>query len=243
MVKIVPVDRDRHGRKRWRRPNGFEFAANLAVSPLGGSEFSQAIATFPIGFIERSPGSYMPVAVLALAKGGNLFVGRGGQWLGGYIPVVLRSYPFSLIRTDGVEEGALGIDEDSGLVVDNGEDDSLEEFFAADGTLASTTKAIAELLHFAERDQVATAGAVSALADAGLIKPWPLTMQVGDQQITVNGLHSVNEAALNALDDATFLKLRKASSLLIAYGQLLSMVQVHGLARLTLMQQQMEAVV
>ena len=243
MVKIVPVDRDRHGRKRWRRPNGFEFAANLAVAPLGGSEFSQAIATFPIGFIERSPGSYMPVAVLALAKGGNLFVGPGGQWLGGYIPVVLRSYPFSLIRTDSVEEGALGIDEDSGLVVDNGEGESLEEFFAADGTLAPTTKAIAELLHFAERDQVTTAGAVSALADAGLIKPWPLTMQVGDQQIAVNGLHSVNEAALNALDDATFLKLRKASSMVVAYGQLLSMVQVHGLARLTLMQQQMEAVV
>ena len=107
----------------------------------------------------------------------------------------------------------MGIDEDSGLVVDNGEGDSLEEFFGADGTLAPTTKAIAELLHFSERDQVATARAVSALADAGVIKPWPLTMQVGDQQISVNGLHSVNEAALNALDDATFLKLRKASSM------------------------------
>lgn len=74
-----------------------------------------------------------------------------------------------------------------------------------------------------------------------MIKPWPLTMQVGDQQITVNGLHTVDEAALNALDDATFLKLRKASSLLIAYGQLLSIVQVQGLARLTLMQQQIRS--
>ena len=155
----------------------------------------------------------------------------------------MRSYPFSLIRTYNGEGSVLGIDEDSGLVVDNGEGDSLEEFFGADGTLAPTTKAIAELLYFAERDQVATAGAVSALADAGLIKPWPLTMQVGDQQISVNGLHSVNEAALNALDDATFLKLRKASSMVVAYGQLLSMVQVQGLARLTLMQKQMEAVV
>ena len=30
------------------------------------------------------------------------------------------SYPFALIRTDGVEEGGLGIDVDSGLVVDDG---------------------------------------------------------------------------------------------------------------------------
>ena len=127
--------------------------------------------------------------------------------------------------------------------VDDGEGEGVEEFFAADGTLAPTTKAIAELLHFAERDQLTTARAVSALADAGVIKPWPLTMQVGDQQISVNGLHSVDEAALNALDDATFLKLRKASSMVVAYGQLLSVVQVQGLARLTLMQRQMEAVV
>ena len=60
----------------------------------GGSEFSQAIATYPIGFIEGSPGSYMPVAVMALSKGGNLFVGPGGQWLGGYIPVLLRRTRF-----------------------------------------------------------------------------------------------------------------------------------------------------
>jgi hypothetical protein len=243
MVNIVPVDRERHGRKRWRRPDGFGFAANLAVASLGRSEFSQAIGTFPIAFIERSPGSYLPVAVLALSKGGNLFVGPGGQWLGGYIPIVLRRYPFSLISTGNGEGGALGIDEDSGLIVDDDDGEGVEEFFAADGTFAPTTKAIAELVQFSGRDQVATARAVSALADAGVIKPWPLTMQVGDQQITVNGLHSVDEAALNALDDATFLKLRRASSMVVAYGQLLSMVQVQGLARLTLMQRQMEAVV
>ena len=241
--EVVAVDRDRYGRKGWRRPDGFGFAANLAVAPLGGSEFSQAIATYPIGFIEGSAGSYMPVAVMALSKGGNLFVGPGGQWLGGYIPILLRRYPFSLIRTDNGEGGALGIDENSGLIVDNGEGGGVEEFFAADGTLAPTTKTIAELVDFAERDQVMTALAVSALAEAGVIKPWPLTMQVGDQQMAVSGLHTVDEAALNALDDATFLKLRKASSLVIAYGQLLSIVQVQGLARLTLMRRQMEAVV
>jgi hypothetical protein len=243
MVKIVPVDRDRHGRKGWRRPNGYEFAANLAVVPLGGSEFSQAIATFPIGFIERSAGSFMPVAVMALSKSSNLFIRPGGQWLGGYVPTILRSYPFSLIRTDGVEGGGLGIDVDSGLVVDDGSGEGVEKFFEADGTLAPATKSIAELVHFSDGDQVATARAVSALSVAGVIKPWPLTMQVGDQQMSVNGLHCIDEAALNALDDATFLNLRKASSLVVAYGQLLSMVQVHGLARLTWMQQQMEAVV
>jgi hypothetical protein len=60
------------------------------VAPLGGSELSQVIATFPIG-IERSTGSYTPVAVLALSKGGNLFVGPGGQWLCPRGPTVASS--------------------------------------------------------------------------------------------------------------------------------------------------------
>ena len=137
---------------RWRR-----WAAGI----------SQAIGTFPIAFIERSPGSYLPVAVLALSKGGNLFVGPGGQWLGGYIPTVFRRYPFALIRTDNGEGGVLGIDEDSGLIVDDDDGEGVEEFFADDGTLAPTTKAIAEMVQFSERDQLSTARAVSLLPTLG----------------------------------------------------------------------------
>jgi SapC protein len=63
------------------------------------------------------------------------------------------------------------------------------------------------LLESVERDQVATDRAVAVLADAQLIKPWPLTVNVGNQQMTVNGLYCVDESALNVLDDASFLRL------------------------------------
>ena len=240
MSKIVPINRERHGRKAWRRPSGYEFAANLAVVPLGGWEFSQAIATMPIGFMERSPGNYLTVALMALSMGTNVFVGPGGQWMGGYVPAVLRTYPFSLIHAggDGGQQ-ELGIDEDSGVVVDDTGGEGVEKFFEADGTPTATLKSIMEMLRLIENDQARTDEAVSALAEAGLIKPWPLKVQVGNQEVTVNGLHCIDEAALNVLDDATFLKMRRASSLVIAYGQLLSMVQVQGLARMTLLKQQM----
>jgi hypothetical protein len=239
MVNIVPVDRERHAGKGWKRPVSYGFVANVGLVPLGGSEFSQAVAAMPIGFIERSPGSYRPVAVMAISKGGNVFVGPGGQWFGGYVPAALRSYPFSLIRTEGSEQGVLGIDEDSELVVDDPSGVGVEKFFEADGTPTPTTKSLTELLQFMERDQVMTDRAVSALVEASVIKPWPLTVQVGDQQIAVSGLHCIDEPALNALDDATFLKLRRASSLVIAYGHLLSMGRVSVLTRLTLIRTQM----
>ena len=86
-----------------------------------------------------------------------------------------------------------------------------------------------------DADELATA----ALAEAGVIKPWPLTVQVGNQHISVSGLCRVDEPALNALDDKTFLKLRKASALVVAHGQLMSMNQVSVLSRLAFIQQQM----
>lgn len=237
MGNIVPVKR--HAGKAWQRPTGFAFAANLAVAPLGGWEFSHAIATMPIGFMERSPGSYLPVALMALSMGSNVFVGPGGQWMGGYVPAVLRTYPFSLVHVGGNGQGELGIDEDSGVIVGDSGGEGVEKLFEADGTLAPTLKAIMEMLHLIESDQAKTDAAVSALAEAGLIKPWPVKVQVGNQELSVDGLHCIDEAALNAIDDATFLKLRKVSSLVIAYAQLLSMVQVQGLARMTLLRQQM----
>ena len=231
MSKNVPVSGERHAGKGWRRPQGYGFVAADTLAPLGGSEFALAAPAMPIGFIERS-GHFVPVALLGLAKGMNVFVGPGGQWLGRYAPAVLRSYPFSLMRCEGSEQTILCVDEDSGLIVD-GDGENIEKFFEPDGSPSAMTNTLADFLHSIERDQTQTDLAVSALAEAGVIKPWPLTAPVSNQQVTVSGLYRVDEPALNAVDDATFLELRKASSLPVAYGQLLSMGQVDVLSQLT----------
>ena len=114
-----------------------------------------------------------------------------------------------------------------------------EKLFEPDGRPSPTTHWVTEFLHRIEQDQIVTDLAVGALAQAGVIKPWALTVPVGQQQVTVSGLHRIDEAALNALDDSTFLKLRKASGLIVAHGQLFSTGQVNVLARLRLIQQQM----
>jgi SapC protein len=237
MVKIVPVDPERHAGKGWRRPASYDFAATESVVPLGGSEFAHAVSAMPIGFVERA-GHYLPVALMAVTKGCNVFVGPTGQWLGGYVPVVLRGYPFSLVRFEGAEPATLGIDEDSGLIVDDA-GENVEKFFEPDGRPSAATNVITEFLRRLEHDQTITDLATAALAEAGVIKPWPLTVQVGNQHISVSGLCRVDEPALNALDDKTFLKLRKASALVVAHGQLMSMNQVSVLSRLAFIQQQM----
>ena len=79
------------------------------------------------------------------------------------------------------------------------------------------------LLQEIEQNRIATDLAVASLAEAGVIQPWPLQIKEGDQEVAVKGLYRIDAAALAALDDETFLKLRKSSALTLAHAQLISM--------------------
>ena len=81
---------------------------------------------------------------------------------------------------------------------------------------------LVDLLSELERSRKTTDVAVAALAEAGVIQPWPIKLKAeqGDQAIV--GLHHIDEAALNGLTDDAFLKWRKTSALPIAYAQMFS---------------------
>jgi hypothetical protein len=64
-----------------------------------------------------------------------------------------------------------------------------------------------------------------------------LKIKDGDQEKPITGLYRVDEAKLNTLADESFLKLRKAGSLPIAYGQLLSMGNIQIFEKLSTMHQ------
>ena len=231
MVNIVPVDRDRHEGKGWRHPAGYGFAKNDAVVPLVASEFAKAALTLPIGFVEQS-GFFVPVMLTSPFPGRNVVVGPKGEWFTGYVPAVLRAYPFSL-RASGGGEARLCVDEDSGLVV--AADEKTEKFFNEDGTLSAPVSDILKLLRHMDENRIFTNQAVVALSDAGVVKRWNLIVSVGDRQVPVGGLYSVDEAALEALDDAGFVGVRRALG--VAHVQLVSTQQVGVLSRLASLQE------
>jgi len=194
-----------------------------------GAELSKAALAMPIGFMKIDSG-YQLFAITSLQPETNLYVAPGGKWLGGYIPAALRAYPFQLAQQEGAGEFILCINEGSGLVVENTEDGN--PFFDDQD---QPTQGIKDILNFltqikASRD--VTEGAVNALADAGLIMPWKINLKQGEKVVPVKGLFSIDEAALNKLDDEDFLTLRKAGGLALAYAQLLSMSQLVVLERL-----------
>jgi hypothetical protein len=236
MVGIVAIDRKRHAGKGWLQPAGYSFAATQALFPLVGREFSMAAAVMPIAFIEQA-GRYLPAAVLSPVQGRNLFIGPQGQWLGNYVPALLRTYPFFLLRNEGGENATLCIDESSGLIVDANEE--TQRFFQEDGSPSPAVKAILDFLQQLEHNRTLSDLAVAALAEIGLIAPWPLAVSIDNQPKTINGLHRVDEAKLNAIDDESFLKLRKSGALPLAYMQLQSMGRLEVFGQLDRLQQQL----
>jgi hypothetical protein len=227
MANYQAISIERHSNRCWQRYSSYAFAAADAVVHLAVTELPRAAMSLPIAFIEQG-GSFIPVAVLGLHPGKNLFVMPDGRWVGGYIPDAFRAYPFRMAKMEDGKE-VLCIDEDSGLVTDG---HAGERFFTEDG---QPTQAVLEVLNFRnqiEQNRLATAVACAVLQKHNLFCAWPITLKTasGEQQVT--GLFQIDEAALNTLTGEALLEVRQGGALLLAYCQLLSMQHLSLLGQL-----------
>jgi hypothetical protein len=223
MPRLVPLNPQRFQAKRFKRAQGFRFAANQALWPVVGSEFGELAGSIPIVFM-REGAHYTAMAMTSPVPNKSFYVGPDGEWLGTYRPAILRAYPFRLVRQPGPDKSVLCIDEESGLILDG--PDEGEAFFKADGTPADSIKAVLQFLSHWDANCTATELALAALAEAGVIEPWPLQINLDGKPATIEGICRIAEAKLNAVGDEKFLQLRKAGALALAYAQLISMRNV-----------------
>lgn len=223
MPRFVAVSRELHEQKKWRRYERYTFAAADAMAPIVVAELARALS-MPLAFLEQS-GRYALVAVLSLTPDRNMFVGAEGRWLGAYVPACFRGYPFRMFPQQGTDNSVLCVDEESGLVVERSAVG--EEFFDAEGNPSPALKPAFEFLMQVERSRRVTDLAVAALAEAGVIRPWQIKLKTEQGDQAIGGLHHIDEAALSALPNDVFLKLRTtAAALPIAYAQMLSAAQL-----------------
>lgn len=227
MANLQAITKSEFTKKSWQRNPNLLFAARDAVCLLGISEMPRAMMSMPIAFV-RKDGEYSLVAVLGLEAESNLFVSTDGRWLGSYIPAAYRSYPFFLANSEA-EEGqlVLCIDKDSGLLM---EDDSAEPFFNEDGELSATVKEIVEFQSKVRAGWNASALICKSLLEHDLFKPWKLE----DGTKRVEGLFSIDEAALRELSDEAYLELRQSGAIPVIYCQLLSMQRISQLTHFAL---------
>ncbi|MFO1081067.1 MAG: SapC family protein [Reyranellaceae bacterium] len=220
MAALVPVAKATHAGKTWVRPPNGAFAAGECYVPIVSAEVGRAASAMPIGLV-RIEDRFVLVAMLSLTPGVNLFVDPQGQWVGAYVPALLRAYPFRLLHQAGSETFSLWVDPDWCREPVPGE--SGFPFYGEQGGLSAETEAVAKGLAQFEGDRAATSRMLAAAAAESLIIPWPLEVVGRPEKRVFEGLYRFDEKRLGELADDRFVALRRAGVLPLIYGQLLSM--------------------
>ena len=245
---LIPLSVENHKNLGLITNRGWSFAASSPILTIVSAEVHRCAAFFPVAIMQVSAKDapedqqeFELVSIHSVSAGENWFVAPDGRWLAGYIPAVLRAVPFRLMRApDAQDQLVLCIDENSPLLTDTTKDPKARPLFENDGSLSADMKTRLEFLTAVANDHGNTRAKLYAIAKAGLLKPWSLTINKNNKPLHMKNLYQVDAEALDDLSDETFLSLRKVGALPLIYNHLASLAQTDNLQRAATIQDQME---
>ena len=233
MTNYVPLNKSVH-REAGIRQVDFGFASQQAAVPLVMEDIPRVLALMVIGFVARAGNEGMElVALQSLEPGKNLYVHTNGRWITGYKPAWYRSHPFRLILDEKSGRHVLCVDEDAdAFTKEAGPDD--KRLFDTSGDPTELTHNLLEFLTQAEKSRKTTQDGVDELYQAGVIKPWQISVRNphGESGRDIGGVYQIDEKALRQLDEPVLARMARSGALSIAYAQLFSQHRLPILAKL-----------
>jgi len=195
------------------------FARGMNSVVLAAAEFPQAALHYPLVFAE-SDGRWSAYAVTGPSAGKNSFIGKDGKWLEGtYVPALIRRYPFVLVADNSGRNLSLAADLSSDMLKGKGGARLYEG--------GKPSKTAANILRFCvayDNQLKASEALFKRTADTGILVSRRADVTLPDQtKSAIVGFHVVDEKKLAALDDETFVSLRKDGVLNLIYCHLWSM--------------------
>lgn len=220
----IPLSVERHGMRRWRRFQDYDFARARRMVPVVLAEAEAVAASMPLVFAKILPDSApQPVALLRHSAANTPFIDARGQWLAAYVPALLRVHPFT--ARPAPEDPArmiLLVDESDGFVTDNVRD---ARFFDPFGAADPALEAVVTFFQQFEVSNRATRAACATLQAEGLFQP------LAPEDPALKGISGIDRRALSALDDAAFLRLRASGALDLAHAHFVGRAQLDFLRR------------
>ncbi len=218
-VRVAPVTR-------------YQFASNLNSVLTVGQEFLEAAKFFPVVFSRNESGQMVPVSILGLRTGENIFVAKDGVWReGAYVPAFFRRYPFILASNIGpdssfavcVDSSYEGFGDKNGMLL-----------FDRDGNQTQEFKKVIEFLQNYQLQFEKTKAFMSLIEGYGLFKEVTanITMPTG-AKIGFAGLLMIDEEALLELADDRVLHLFREGYLTWIYAHLYSLSNFRSLMAMT----------
>jgi len=228
--KLVPFNSQKHAGKKILSIDSYQFAENTHIASLLVNEFRRAAPVYPIVFLKDAEDQYGSYALFGLEQGENLFIDAEGRWNVGYIPAIIRRYPFALGKGEGQDQFLICLDEESEFISESEGQPLVNE----DGKPGEVVEKAKEFLSELYKSNQLTSRFCKELEEQELLTP--LNMQIkgkGEEKaINIAGCYGVDERKLNELSDEKFVQMRKNGILPLIYAHLISLAQIERLVRL-----------
>ena len=221
--KPEPLTKEQHGRmgiKRSDTPYAFTREAN--VVPLVVTEFTPAALSYPVIFAGDAK---LPVAVLGITNGENLFVEADGTYdADSYLPAYVRRYPFVFANDQDGERLIVCIDTGAEAVGEHP-----DAPFFENGEPSEYTRSAIKFCEDFETERRRTESFVQLLKDLDLFDvkhanfvPRNADGTPGEPQ-QIAEYFAVSEEKLNALPAEKLVELRDNGALGQIYAHLISL--------------------
>lgn len=172
-------------------------------------EFRQLQAHYPIVFHKDAEGAFHPLALLGLREHENLFLEPAG-WDAHYLPLAIERKPFLIGSADG--EPTVHVDMDSPRIA--GDDAPGEPVFKEFGGQTVYLERISSVLRALHEGLQQNPGFTALLLSLDLLEPFAFDARLRDgTPLRVEGLYTIHEERLRALDGATLAQLNRSGAL------------------------------
>jgi hypothetical protein len=223
---LTLLQKDQHADFGLRTRTELGFARTTHAVPLTVDEFAAAQKHFPIVF--GSGEGAVPLALVGLQEGQNLFVGEDGTWAPNvYIPAYIRRYPFLLVKENPEAQVLSLVFDESAEMLSADEDNKL-----FDGT--EPTETTKNILTFCEQFEQAIARTKSFMDEIeklGLLMEGEAQIQqTGVEQPAVfRGFRMVDEQKLQNIRGDQARKAVQNGMMGLIYAHLFSLAEMRNL--------------
>ena len=229
MTKLVALDNNAHKAIRIQPDKAEATGADLHLVPVVTSEFQQLVVQYPIVFTKNSEtGQFMCSAMLGLEEGENLFWEQNA-WQGIYVPLQVARQPFFIgqgSQIDKAQDYVVCLDVESNCLSETEGEPLFDEQGQATAFLEHQQAKLAQLLD----GEQATQAFIETLLGLKLLTSLRLDITLeDDSNLTINGLYTIDEEALQNLDAERIAQLHQQAYLPLIYTMLASQGQIYSL--------------
>jgi len=231
MKKLVELNSKAHGNLKIMKGAALEAAKDQHVININANEAPISCTAFPIFFMPIPDSKRWALSVItSLEAGQNLYI-QDGEWQGTYQPTTLLTYPMQVMAIEDENQErryTIGIDEKSPAFSET----EGEPLFDADEKATVYLARVTKIIEASIQHEINTIKFCNKLVELSLITPASIKVAYAKGAVnTLNGLHTIDEKALQALDIKQLGELRDQGYLAAIYAALMSSFQLNLLLK------------